>query len=131
MSEPKVPFLTSFFRSQTASFVASAADFLMLVFLTEIVGFWYVSSTVLGGLTGAIVSFYLSRQWAFERTDDKKRWQIVRYALVSGTSLVLNTAGVYLLTEYMGSHYTISKLVISFLVGILFNFPMFRYFVFK
>ncbi|MBU6376556.1 MAG: GtrA family protein, partial [Bdellovibrionales bacterium] len=37
---------------------------------------------------------------------------------------------VYAFTEGLGFTYVVSKLFVSFLVGILFNFPLHRYFVF-
>ena len=50
--------------------------------------------------------------------------------LLPRVSLVLNSLGVYLLTEYLKIHYAISKAITAFLVGVLFNFPLHRRFVF-
>ncbi len=127
----KVPFGKSFLRSQLASSMATLTDFLVLIFATELLGIWYVSSTALGAAAGALVSFYLGRNWAFQRQDAALSGQALRYIFTSGMSLILNTIGVYLITEVLGIHYIASKLLISFLVGVLFNFFMFRYFVFK
>jgi hypothetical protein len=57
--------------------------------------------------------------------------QALRYAAVSAGSLTLNSAGVYLLTEDFGIYYALSKLITAILVGLLFNFPLHRRFVFR
>ncbi|MCR9290426.1 GtrA family protein [Saprospiraceae bacterium] len=130
MSE-KTPFWKSFYRSQFASIVATAADFIITIFLTQVSGVWYVISNYCGALTGAIISFLLGRNWAFNRTGKKWEWQALRYGITSFMSVNLNTYGVWLLTENLDLHYTISKIIIAILIGVCFNFPMFRYFVFK
>lgn len=131
MDNEKVSFFTSFYRSQFASIVATAADFIVTAFFTEIIHVWYVLSTAFGNLTGAIISFYLGRNWAFNRKEEKYYWQALRYAITSLMSMGLNTGGVYLLTENFAISYLISKVVMAVLVGMTFNFLMFRYFVFK
>jgi putative flippase GtrA len=127
----KTPFWKSFYRSQFASIVATAADFIITIFLTQVCGVWYVLSNYCGALTGAIISFLLGRNWAFNRTGKKWEWQAIRYGITSFLSININTYGVWLLTENLDIHYTISKTIVAILVGICFNFPMFRYFVFK
>ena len=103
----------------------------MTIFFTEIFKIWYVLSTAFGNLTGAIISFYLGRNWAFNRTEDQLHWQAVRYAVTALMSMGLNTGGVYLLTENFYISYLISKVLVAILIGVSFNFLMFRYFVFR
>lgn len=131
MTKSKEPFIGSFFRSQAASFASSMTDFLTFLFLTEVVGLWYIASNVISSLLGAIVSFTLGRNWAFKKTDVRKRGQIFRYAITSISSLILNTAGLYMMTEWGGLHYFYSKVFVSLIIGVTFNFLMFRYFVFR
>jgi putative flippase GtrA len=125
------PLMVSLRRSQIASLTATLVDFSSLIFLVEIGHVWYVAATATGAFLGAIVNFILGRHWTFEADHDSVRGQAIRYAVVSAVSLVLNSSGVYLLTEYLGIHYAISKAITAFLVGILFNFPLHRRFVFR
>ncbi len=129
--DSKTPFWKSFYRSQFASIVATGADFFITIFFTEIFKIWYVISNACGAFTGAVISFLLGRNWAFNRKHDKWHWQAVRYAITSFLSMILNTGGVWLITEFLGIQYVISKVMVAILVGVFFNFPMFRYFVFK
>lgn len=127
----KTLLVKSFFRSQFASILATAADFLITIFFTEVLKIWYVVSTACGAFTGAVISFILGRNWVFNRKDERWIIQAVRYILTAFSSMGLNTAGVYFLTDYFGIQYVISKIIVATLVGVFFNFFMFRYFVFK
>ena len=123
-------FLT-FLRSQMASIVATTVDFLLVIFLTAFWQLWYVISNMIGASTGALTSFLLGRYWVFESFERKIEHQAFRYLLVAFGSLLLNTAGVYLLTEYLGIHYAYSKVVVALCIGIGFNFVLHKYFVFR
>ena len=127
----RVPFVTSFVRSQMSSAMATAMDFTVFVFLTEIVKVYYVIAAAISALVGAVISFTLGRNWAFRRKDGHLTYQAIRYIITSSTSLLLNTYGIFALTEYFGIQYIYSKIIISLLVGVFFNFFMYRYFVYK
>jgi putative flippase GtrA len=122
--------LVSLRRSQIASLTATVVDFTTLIFLVEIGRLWYVAATAIGAFLGAVVNFMLGRHWSFVADHDAVRGQAIRYAVVSAVSLVLNSLGVYLLTDYLKIHYAVSKALTAFLIGILFNFPLHRWFVF-
>jgi putative flippase GtrA len=129
---PKPPaFLSSFSRAQVASSVASALDYGTLFFLAEICHVWYVLATATGALTGAIVNFIINRHWSFQASHLHWRKQAQRYALVSTGSLLLNTSGVYLVTEYGRVHYAVSVILVSLAVGFLFNYPLHKNYVYR
>lgn len=114
-----------------ASVAATGVDFGFLVLLVEKGGLWYVAATAAGAFLGAITNFTLNRHWSFEATSDRVRGQALRYGVVSGGSLLLNSGGVWAITEGTGTSYVSSKIVTALLVGLFFNFPLHRYFVFK
>lgn len=129
---------TSFTRSQISSLTATLVDFSILVFLVEICGLWYVTSTALGAFAGAVTNFLMGRHWSFRKTvnpdmtvNRELHAQIFKYALVSGASLGLNSFGVYVFTEHFGLMYAVSKMIVALLIGIFFNFPLHRSFVFR
>ena len=130
ISTRRVSFWKSFSRAQTASITATIADFGFLVLLVEKGGVWYVWATALGALLGAVTNFVINRNWSFQSTSAGLNGQAFKYALVSGGSLALNSAGVYAFTDGVGISYVASKAVTSLLVGVFFNFPLHRYFVF-
>ena len=79
--EDKVPFITSFVRSQMSSFIATAMDFLVFITCFRIVEIYYVTSNGIGAAAGAVVSFYLGRNWAFRRKDGSLTGQAMKYIL--------------------------------------------------
>jgi len=127
----QAPFLKTFSKAQLASIAATCVDFGLLVLLVELGGLWYVAATALGAAAGAVTNFSINRYWSFEASASRWEGQALRYALVSGGSLLLNTAGVFALTEGLGTPYQASKVVSALLVGWLFNYPLHRGFVFS
>jgi putative flippase GtrA len=124
------PLIVSLRRSQVASLTATIVDFTSMIFLVEIGHVWYIAATATGAFLGAVVNFILGRQWTFKAGDQAIHGQVVRYAVVSAVSLLLNSSGVYFFTDHLKIHYAISRAIVALLVGILFNFPLHRRFVF-
>jgi putative flippase GtrA len=122
--------MVSLRRSQIASLSATAVDFGSLIFLVEVCGVWYVAATAMGAGLGAIVNFLLGRHWSFTAGEQKVSGQALRYAAVAALSLVLNSLAVYLLTAYGDIYYALSRVIAAVLIGLLFNFPLHRRFVF-
>ena len=120
-----------FIRAHSAAFIATALDFTVYTILINLLGVWYVIAAVLSAISGAICSFLLGRHWCFVASDGHLTTQGIRYALVASGSLILNTSGIYFLTDVMNVHYMLSKVLIALAVANLFNFPLHRYYVFS
>lgn len=131
MSATRPTAFQSFGRSQVASATSTAADFGLLFLLTEVFDVWYVVATALGAFLGAVVNFLMNRHWSFSASDGHWHRQAARYTLASAGSLLLNTAGTFAVTEYLGVHYSLSVILVSLVVGFAFNYPAHRYWVFR
>ena len=127
----KTPLVASWFRSHVASVTATAMDFMVTIFLTEVAAVWYVLSNALGATAGGVVSFLMCRRWVFNQRQSHWKGQAVRYVLAICLSLSLNTLGVWFLTETFDISYIISKILTAGAVGVTVNFAVFRYFVFR
>ena len=130
-NKEKVPFVTSFFRSQASSAVATIFDFGSFGILHYLLMVHYALSSGIGNIFGAVVSFYLGRIWAFKSRDGKISHQAIKYAITSLSSAFINTSGVVLLTETFSIEPTWSKAIVALVICATFNFLMFRYFVYK
>ena len=102
-----------------------------MVLLVEKAGFRYPFGVMAGAFAGAVTNFQMNRHWSFRASSGSLGGQAFRYALVSAGSLLLNTLGVILWTELFRFHYVQSKVVTSILVGLLFNYPLHRDFVYR
>lgn len=120
-----------FLKSQIAAFASTCLDYLSVLFLTEKVGIWYIYSNIIGATAGAVSNFFLGRKWTFRSETTPIQKQAIRYALVALGSLFLNTAGLYVLTEWLEMHYMISKVLVGIFVAICFNYLLQKYFVFQ
>jgi putative flippase GtrA len=90
-----------------------------------------VWATAIGAFFGAVANFLIGRFWSFEATHRRPHGQALRYALVSAGSLGLNSLGVLGLYSGLGIHYVIAKAATALAVGVLYNFPLHRRFVFR
>ncbi|PKP33591.1 MAG: polysaccharide biosynthesis protein GtrA [Bacteroidetes bacterium HGW-Bacteroidetes-16] len=123
--------LPTFLRYNVVSIVATSVDFVVLIGLTEIAHLWYLFSAYEGALAGGITGFILERNWVFKRKEVKLTTQSTKYLLIWIVSIVLNTGGLYLMVELSGYQYIISKIIVSVLVGVGFNYLMHKYYIFK
>ena len=128
----KKEIFTNLIRHQLVGGAAYFLDFAVLLVLTETFGLWYVSSNAIGSFVGALFNFFLASYWAFSGSKKNSlKGQMVRYAIVSSGSLVLNTLFVYLFTDFLSLDYKLSKLITAAIVGTCYNFLLMRNYVFK
>jgi putative flippase GtrA len=127
---PKGAHWFRFFKFQVTSFTASVVDFLLTVLLVEIAGLWYLFANIIGVISGGTTNFILNKSWTFQSRNVLVHKQAVRYFHVWTGSLILNTLGMYLLTSLLNIDYIISKVFVSFSVGLGFNYPMQKKYVF-
>jgi Predicted membrane protein len=128
----KVPLITSLLRYNVSATAATATDFSVLFISKEFFGLQPWLGTFIGACCGATVAFILGRNWTFLNKEGKISDQGVRFAVVAIGSILLNTFGEYMLTEiYPTGHYMISRVIVAICIGLSYNFPMQRYFVFK
>src|SRR5688572_4172540 len=99
----------SFLRFQVTALLATCVDFAFTIFFKEIVDFHYSVAVAMGATMGAITAFSLNRYWVFRAHEKNPVEQAVRYIIVAGGSIVLNTAGTYIVTESFNSPYLVSK----------------------
>jgi putative flippase GtrA len=118
-------------RHQAGAFVATAFDFGVMILCVEGLGLSATAATAIGATSGAIVSFLLGRAWIFRRHSGDWRAQALRYALVSGASAGWNTLGEHVVSGLGHVQYVLARALVALAVGLAWNFPMQRWFVFR
>jgi putative flippase GtrA len=120
-----------FTKAQASAIIATTVDFLLSLFAYEVCGINYVVSSFIGALSGGIINCVVNYRWVFGSDGQHKRYVALKYLIVWTGSIVLNTAGTYLLTELTGSYFIWSKAVVSVVVAFLWNYQMQRFFVYR
>jgi putative flippase GtrA len=135
----------TFLRAQLSSQLASITDFLVTIVLANVFSLFYVYATFIGSICGGITNCIVNYRWTFKSMNVKKRYVAIRYLVVWGGSILLNTSGIFLVTELLykipwleevsdliyDNVFIISKIVVSLIVGIAWNYNMHRLFVYK
>lgn len=121
----------TFLKAQFTSLAASGADYLVYALLYYGLSIWYLTASVSGLITGGIISFMMGRNWVFAKGRRSVKVQAVLYILVWYGSALLNTAGVYGVTELFHVDPTISKVLVSIAIGISYNYLLQKNLVFK
>jgi putative flippase GtrA len=117
-------------RHQTGALFASAVDFLMMIAWVELRLGTSVSGAAVGAASGAFTNFMLGRRWIFQAGNRSAAGQAFRYFLVSAGSLGLNSLGQYIALRLIGLPYVLCRVIVAVLVGVCWNFPLHRRFVF-
>jgi putative flippase GtrA len=123
--------MATFVKAQASSFIASIFDFLTTIVCKEFFYLWYVTASLIGTIAGGVTNFALGRAWVFKKRKEKAiPLQVVKYLVVWGGNLLLNTGGVFFVTHYIGLSYIISKVLVSLSVGASYNYFLQKKFVF-
>jgi putative flippase GtrA len=124
--------MKEFLKAQATSFISTVADYLVTFLLGRFFGIWFVAASVIGTTSGGIVNFILGRYWAFSSKEEEVEGQAAKFFIVWVGNLALNAGSMYELNELLGDKYKwISKIVVSLIIGIGYNYVLQKYFVFK
>ncbi|MDR1764335.1 MAG: GtrA family protein [Dysgonamonadaceae bacterium] len=105
----------------------------------------YVIPNFIGSIVGGTVNCVVNYRWTFKASNIKKRFILIKYLLTWIGSILLNNFGTIALTETLGKihwlpkflgHlydylFVLSKLLVSLLVGFIWNYNMQRLFVYR
>lgn len=134
-----------FLRAQLSAQLATILDFAVTILLFYLCSFDYVAATFVGALAGAVLNCVVNYEWTFRANGLDKCRTALKYGVVWGGSIVLNTWGTYFFTEciqhsyrlqslsrLLGEHsFLVSKLLTAVLVGCCWNYFLQRSFVYR
>lgn len=120
-----------FFKAQASSVIATAIDFLLTIFFVEMVQLKEVLAAAIGTISGGAVNFTLGRNWVFKSRIKTIPVQAFRYFIVWIGNFILNISGMTLMIHYVNANYIFSKILVSLLVGVCYNYLLQGKYVFK
>ena len=120
-----------FVRANLSSAIASGIEWVLVTGLV-VAGVHYLYAAAAGAVTGAVTDFSLKRHWAFARAGKGAvHHEALRYVLVAAASLGLNLGLSYALVDGLGLPAVPGVIAASLVVGIVWNYPLHRWFVFR
>ena len=127
--------LFTFSKAQLSAFSGGMIDYGIMIFLTEMFHLHYTVSILISGVIGAVINFGLNKKWTFHSKDEPYKHglkvQLVKFILVVINSIFMKSYGTFLITQFIGIDYKISRLFIDLFVSLVFNFNLQKYWVFK
>jgi putative flippase GtrA len=127
--------LKVFIKAQFSAFTGGMCDYFIMIFLTELIGVYYVISIAISCILGAIVNFSLNKKWSFYSKEAGYMFsfpqQLWRFVLVVVSSIILKIAGTYCITTFAHIDYKVSRIIADIIVSLCFNYVLQRYWVFR
>lgn len=105
--------------------------FLVLLLLVRNYALSPILASSLGFIVVLLISYQLNKYWTFnqQKTQDKST-QFLKYSVVSGCGLILNTSVMYVSIEWLHLHYVIGQALVIVVVPI-FNYIFNRNWTFR
>ena len=102
-------------------------DMGLLYVLTEYAGIYYVLAAALSFTTGVTLNYFMCTGWIFEESKIKNKGvEILLYFVISIIGLLINVAGIWLLTNFLALHFMLSKFLATVLT-LIWNFCSRKY----
>lgn len=107
------------FRYFISGGTAFVLDFSTLWFLTEIVNFHYLVSSILANGVGLITTYIFSIFWIFDNRVIKNRGlEFFIFIMIGVIGAILTIVSMWIITELIGVHYLVSKIITALLVSL-------------
>jgi len=114
-----------------AGSTAAGTTFFFVYFFTDIIGLWYLTSSVLAFFFGVIVSFTLQKFWTFRGEQEKQtHHQLVLFISLGICGMVINAFGMYLLVDKAHLWYMLAQFITAAGIAVM-NYFVYQLVIFK
>lgn len=127
----------SFFKTNillryfVAGIIGASSNIGLLYMFTDILGIWYLKSSVLAFAIAFVVSFLLQKFWTFKDGNiDQMHHQAALYFLVAILGLGFNTGLMFSLVDILQIWYILAQIIAGGCI-MIFNFLMYKFVIFK
>jgi putative flippase GtrA len=115
---PQAPLMAQFMKFGIVGVWNTLLTFALYTLLVKVFGVWYVAASAIGFGVGAVNSFLLNRRWTFrEHVGDALT--PVRWFVVQGNGLAVNTGLVYLFVDGAGLDKLVGQAFATVIVTVL------------
>ncbi|MCL2158553.1 MAG: GtrA family protein [Oscillospiraceae bacterium] len=121
--------IRKFVKFGITGIINTAIDFLVYTLCLEVFGTGAVVAQPIGQGVAMINSYLMNKNWTFKKREKYNLAEILKFLLVNGGSLAINTLGVYLLHEVLGLNEYLCKIPVA-ISTILVNYFGNKLFVF-
>ena len=113
--------ISLFIKYAIGGATATIVELVVLYFLTDKLGIWYVYSSIVAYGLGFTASFFIRKLWAFEDYDFKKIGrQFLIYASVLGSIMLLfNTVALIFMVEKLNLPYLLAQFFSGLVIGLI------------
>jgi len=118
-----------FLRFATVGGIATAIHYLILVALVHVASMNAVWASTVGFIVSAVCNYSLNYRFTFRSNVDHRR-AVVKFFIVAGVGLVLNSFTMLIASGYLRVHYLLAQVLATGLV-LLWNFAGNRLWTFK
>lgn len=95
---------------------AFAVDYGSYFVTSYVIGIPYLIAAVIGFVTGTLTNYAISKFLVFRGEPKSRAGEIAMVFIIGGIGLLFLELGIWTLTEKMGIHYLLSKLIMTFVV---------------
>jgi len=120
---------SQFLRFATVGGIATAIQYLILIALVQGVNMNAVWASSIGFVISAFCNYLLNYHFTFQSNVEHRR-AVIKFFIVAGVGLVLNSLTMLIATEYLGMHYLLAQVLATGLV-LVWNFTGNRLWTFK
>ncbi len=118
-------------RYFVSGLTAASTNIGLLYVFTDIVGIWYLYSSMLAFVCAITISFSLQKFWAFaDKNLQSVHYQLLKYVGVAILGILLNIACMFILVDLFGMWYIFAQIITGAFVAVL-NFLMYKFFIFQ
>ncbi len=107
-------------RFLSAGGVGVLLYYLILYFLTDVVGVWYLASAVTASVVNYVSNFILQKFWTFENRGTRNiHEQAGKYAIMVAALFMANLLLLYLLVEYARLWYLAAQVIVTVFLTVI------------